>query len=232
MDLEILARVYTNGDQLILAEAHSAWVGIKTTKVIELFYAEKTEEGVLIHQSEYFSTFDIHTAKEAFFKRLGDGQPQSAVKACGLGYDLETVDKYEAVIQQWEKNLASTPFGRLSNNPVRVFTSQEINAQNHGTYINQTIILSNKEEHKGVATFCSDDYCFLLNALRNDKSFPKSVSCSFSLPVRVVPRPEFESGILNTIEEYNKVFHKDAVTLQSIFQVVKFLYENDYITTE
>lgn len=228
MDLEILARVYTNGDKLILAEAHVALVGIETTKVIELFYAEKTEEGFRIHQSEYFSTFDIQTAKEAFFKRMGGDSMRNAVKASGLGYDLETISFCDSIVEQWIKNLADSPFVKLTKQPSKVLTLSEINQLPHGTSIKQSIILAKQGEHKVAATFCSNDYCFLLNAIKNNKNFPKSTTCSFALPQHVVPRPGFESGVLNTIEQYNEFFHKEAVLLQSIFQVVHFLYINNY----
>lgn len=191
MELEILAQVYTNGDQLILTKAPGTWADIKVKEVIELFYAEKTEEGSDVHQTEYFSIYDLHTAKKAFFKRLGDGQSESAVKACGLGYDLETVDKYEAVIQKWHKNFGEYAFGLISKTPVRVFTNEEVNAQQLSPFfkvIKQTIIFGNGPGHSVIATFCSNEHCFMLRALNTDSEVPKTTSCSFSLPLLIAPR--------------------------------------------
>lgn len=232
MELAINSHVYSNGDQLILIRAIGTWVGIAAKEVIELFYGEKTEEGFDVHQTEYFSTYDLHTAKEAFFKRLGDGQAESAVKACGLGYDLETVDKYEAVIQKWHKNFGEYAFGKISKTPIRVFTNEEVNAQQLSPFfkvIKQTIIFGNGPGHSVIATFCSNEHCFVLRALNTDKEVPKTTSCSFSLPLHIAPRPGFEDGVLKTIEEHEKLFHKEAVQLQTIFQVAKFLYENDHV---
>lgn len=46
------------------------------------------------------------------------------------------------------------------------------------------------------------------------------VPCSFSLPMRVAPRPSLPSGQVETIEQYKMIFHDDEkeVTLQDKLQ--------------
>ena len=228
METAINKYFFANGHQLVLSKTKGKWAGIPEMEVFELFYAEKIEEGFDVHQTEYFSIHDEIGAHQAFFRRVGNGSAKNAVKACGLGHDLVTISFCDSVVEQWIKNLADSPVVKLTKQPTKVLTLSEINQLPHSTSIKQSIILAKQGDHQVVATFCSNDYCFLLNAIKNNKSFPKSTTCSFTLPQHVVPRPGFESGVLNTIDEHNTLFYPGSVTLQSIFQIVHFLYINNY----
>lgn len=182
MEKAINKLIFANGHELVLSKTKGKWAGIPEMEVFELFYAEKTEEGFDVHQTEYFSVHDEIGAYQAFFKRMGGGSMKNAVKASDLGHDLVTISFCDSIVEQWIKNLADSPFVKLTKQPTKVLTLSEINQLPHGTSIKQSIILAKQGEHKVAATFCSNDYCFLLNAIKNNKNFPKSTTCSFALP--------------------------------------------------
>lgn len=77
-----------------------------------------------------------------------------------------------------------------------------------------TIIKSSADK----VAFFTDDHCY------GYKVLPKHfVPTSFSLPMRVAPRPGFKDGMVYSIRDFLDVFAKDVTILDTIEELVDHL---------
>jgi hypothetical protein len=100
---------------------------------------------------------------------------------------------------------------RQSRQPKFVLTNADVNASENGRI---EVIGSNAD---GVFWF-TDDYCMGVDLLPRHY-----VPCSFNFPMRIVPRPGLEDGIIANAEQYIQIFEEGMRQITSFDELIEHL---------
>lgn len=119
---------------------------------------------------------------------------------------------------------------RAQNRPAMsssFFTKEQasIHADNKARIISHTVWL-NREGYY----FFSDDHLF---GYKDEKNKLRDVVPTTSyLPMSVTPRTGLEDGVVNTVDDYIKIFHKEDTLINSFDELIEFIEKHNLLIAE